>query len=65
MNRAVTMTMALQGISEKFRRRMRMLCWETLDDGVVFFFRVRAGVEQIKQAVHMMPVGGLHLLANR
>ncbi|MBF0460690.1 MAG: hypothetical protein HQL87_04765 [Magnetococcales bacterium] len=63
MNRALTVGTALQDISEKFRRRMRTLCWETLDEGVMLFFRAKTLAEQVKQAAQIMPVGSLHLLA--
>ena len=65
MNSTQSATTALQDISEKFKRKMRLLGWEALDEGVVLFFRLQSALETLKQTVQMAPIGSLHLLANR
>ncbi|MEO5363250.1 MAG: hypothetical protein H7838_06455 [Magnetococcus sp. DMHC-8] len=65
MNGTQTVVMVLQGMSEKFRRKMRTLCWETLDEGVVCFFRLKAYVAQRRHTAGPMSFGGRHALANR
>ncbi|MBF0162863.1 MAG: hypothetical protein HQL88_11320 [Magnetococcales bacterium] len=66
MNKTAPVGMALQTISEKFRRRMRTLCWEALDEGVVLFFRLKFLGEALRRELRVLPVQHrLHLLANR
>ncbi|MEO5340932.1 MAG: hypothetical protein H7837_10540 [Magnetococcus sp. MYC-9] len=65
MNSILTAGAALQTISERFRRQMRLLFWESLDDGVVLWFRVRAAMVQIQQSLRLTSSHGMHALANR
>lgn len=65
MSRAVTITARTQSVSEKFKRAIRTRIWETLDDAVVFCFRVKAGMEQLQHAVQTAHTDGRHLFANR
>ena len=66
MNKTAIVGTAMQSISEKFRRRMRTLCWEALDDGVVLFFRLKSSGEALRQSLGILPINHrLHLLANR
>ncbi|MBF0582989.1 MAG: hypothetical protein HQL80_02000 [Magnetococcales bacterium] len=65
MNSRATVTVALSGVSEKFNRRLRTLCWESLDEGVLLFFRLKAGLEKVQQAARAISLHHPHLLANR
>lgn len=65
MNNTHTMIMASHTVSEKFRRTVRTLLWEILDEGVCLFFRVKAILEPIQPSTPFTPVHHRHLLLNR
>ncbi|MEO5349902.1 MAG: hypothetical protein H7836_09670 [Magnetococcus sp. YQC-3] len=61
----MTVTKRTETLSEKFKRGMRTLIWEALDEGMIFYFRVKAAVAQIRLVAHMTPVAARHLFASR
>lgn len=65
MNNTHTTITVSHAVSEKFRRAIRILFWETLDEGVVLFFRVKTRLSQIQQATQFTSINHRHLLVNR
>ena len=65
MNNTQTTITVSHAVSEKFRRTIRILFWETLDEGVLLFFRVKTRLSQIQQAMQNTSIHHRHLLANR
>ena len=47
MNTAHNSTMTVTTVAEKFRRRVRALSWEILDEAVVFLFQAHNNASRI------------------
>ncbi|MBF0184069.1 MAG: hypothetical protein HQM06_06750 [Magnetococcales bacterium] len=64
MNTTHNSTLTAMTVAERFRRRMRALSWEILDEAVVFFFQAQQNAERMKQALCWTAPTGDRLLAH-
>ncbi|MBF0097807.1 MAG: hypothetical protein HQM04_15525 [Magnetococcales bacterium] len=65
MNAAHSSTWSVTTVAEKFRRRVRALSWEILDEAVVFLFQAQSGAVRIKQSLCWSAPAGEQLLSPR
>ncbi|WP_130471159.1 hypothetical protein [Candidatus Magnetaquicoccus inordinatus] len=65
MNAAYNSTLPVSTVADKFRRRVRAISWEILDEAVVFLFQAHRYAMRIKDSLCLMALRQEQLLAHR